>query len=393
MKRMILVLAAVAIAGYSFGQKKPKINQAEKAREEGNLGEAKEIIDAAIEHEKTKDDGKTWYYRGLIYASLDTTSNPQYQNLANEPLKVAMEAFAKSDELGGKSEYYISDANGLPILKSQQLQTLWGYYLNKGVEGYQAQETDKAVENFTKTQWVMPKDTTGYIYAGLAAQSGEDYATATKNYYSLINDLDYESEDIYNSLIYIEGTVNKDMEKALKLARDAKSKFPENPDFAKTEINYLIQMDKIDEARSGIESAIAKDPENSSLYFTLGVMYEELEQKDKAIEAYGKAVELDKTNFNANFNLAVLHYNNAVALVTEKNNLGITTEDRKKAKAMEKDILAALENAMPYWEGVLELEPENRTALESLQYIYSQLKLNEKAVKVSKKLEALGDAE
>ncbi|MBL3657295.1 tetratricopeptide repeat protein [Fulvivirga sediminis] len=393
MKRMILLLAAVSIAGYSFGQKKPKINQAEKAREEGNLGEAKEIIDAAIEHEKTKDDGKTWYYRGLIYASLDTTSNPQYQNLANDPLKEAMKAFDKAEELGGKSEYYISDANGLPILQSQQMQTLWGYYLNKGVEGYQAQESETAVKYFTKTQLVQPKDTTGYIYAGLAAQSGEDYETAAKNYYTLIDDLDYQSEDVYNSLIYIEGTINKDQEKALALVKKAKKAFPNNTDFAKSEINYLIQMGKIDEARNEIETAIANEPDNSNLYFTLGVMYEELDNRPKAIEAYAKSVELDPKNFNANFNLAVLYYNKAVDLIKQKNNLGITSEDRKKAKGMDADINQALKDAMPYWERVLDLEPNNRTALESLQYIYSQLKMNEKAVKVSEKLESMGDAE
>ena len=392
MKRIILLLAACAIAGYSFGQKKPKINQAEKSRSEGNLGEAKEIIDAAIEHEKTKDDGKTWYYRGLIYASLDTTTNPQYQNLAQDPLKTAMEAFAKAEELNkGNSDYYISDANGLPILKSQQLQTLWGHYLNKGVENYQAQKTGEAVKFFTKTQYVMPEDTTGYIYAGLAAQSGKDFKTAAENYYKLINDLDYHSPDIYNSLIYIEGTVNENPEKALDLIRQAKKQFPDNLDFAKSEINALIQMDKVDEAKSELEAAIAKEPDNSNLYFTLGVMQEELGNKEKAKEAYQKAVDLDPKNFNATFNLAVINYNDAVELIKKKNNLGISAADLKKAKEMQTEVNEKLKAALPYWEKILELEPNNRTALESLQYSYSQLKMNEKALEVTEKLEALND--
>ncbi|ELR73338.1 hypothetical protein C900_04190 [Fulvivirga imtechensis AK7] len=392
MKRIILLLAACAIAGYSFGQKKPKINQAEKARSEGNLGEAKEIIDAAIEHEKTKDDGKTWYYRGLIYASLDTTTNPQYQNLAQDPLKIAMESFAKADELNkGNSDYYISDANGLPLLKSQQLQTLWGHYLNKGVENYQAQKTNDAVKFFTKTQYVMPEDTTGFIYAGLAAQSGKDFKTAAENYYKLINDLDYHSPDIYNSLIYIEGTVNENPEKALGLIRQAKKQFPENLDFAKAEINALIQLDKVDEAKNELEAAIAKEPDNSNLYFTLGVMQEELGNKGEAKEAYKKAVDLDPKNFNATFNLAVINYNEAVELIKKKNNLGITAADLKKAKDMQVEINEKLKAALPYWEKILELEPQNRTALESLQYSYSQLKMNEKALEVTEKLEALDD--
>lgn len=392
MKRFILLLAACAIAGFSFGQKKPKINQAEKARSEGNLGEAKEIIDAAIEHEKTKDDGKTWYYRGLVYASLDTTTNPQYKNLANDPLKIAMEAFAKAEELNkGNNDYYISDANGLPILKSQQIETLWGHYLNKGVEGYQAQNTEDAIKYFTKTQVVKPADTTGYIYAGLAAQSGKDYKTAAKNFYKLINDLNYHSEDVYNYLIYIEGTINEDNEKALELIRKAKKQFPDNVDFAKSEINALIQMDKVDEARTELEAAIAKEPDNSNLYFTLGVMQEELGNKEKAKEAYAKAVELDPKNFNATFNLAVINYNEAVELIKVKNNLGITSADLKKAKEMQSTINDRLKAAMPYWEKVLDIEPNNRVALESLQYTYSQLKMNEKALEVTEKLEALGE--
>ena len=394
MKRIVLLMAACAVAGFSYGQKKPKINQAEKARSEGNLGEAKEIIDAAAEYEKLKDDGKTWYYRGLVYSSLDTTTNPQYSNLANDPLKIAMESFQKAEELNkGKSDYFISDANGLPILKSQQIQTLWGYYLNKGVESYQAQDTDNAITYFTKTQIIQPDDTTGYIYAGLAAQSGQKYDVASKNFYRLINDMNYHSEDVYNYLIYIEGTVNEDNEKALELIRKAKKQFPDNADFAKSEINALIQMDKIDEARAELQTAIEKEPDNSNLYFTLGVMHEELGKKEEAKKAYQKAVDLDNSNFNAVFNLAVINYNEAVELIKVKNNLGISSADLKKAKEMQTTINQKLKDAMPHWEKVLEMENNNRVALESLQYIYTQLKMNEKALKVTEQLEALEDSE
>ncbi len=392
MKKVILLVAICFVAGAGYSQKKPKINNAEKARSEGNLAEAKEIVDAAIEHEKTKDDGKTWYYRGLVYASLDTTQNPDYQNLANNPLKIAMEAFAKADEIDPDgNKYYINNANGLPILKDQQINTLWGHYLNKGVEAYQNSNTDDAVKYFTKTQVLQPEDTTGYIYAGLAAQSGQDYATAAKNYYVLINDLDYHSKDIYNSLIYIEGTVNKDDDKALAMIRKAKNQFPDNLDFAKSEINALIRMEKIDEAQAGLEKAIENEPDNTDLYFTLGVMHEELENLDKAAEAYRKALEIDPSYYNAVFNLAVLNYNVAVELIKEKNNLGISSAEQKKAKEIQKKIDTKLKLAVPHWEKANELQPNDRTTLETLQYIYNQLKMNEKLVKISKQLEEMGD--
>ncbi len=95
----------------SKAAKSQKFLRQSTAREKGDLALAKEIIDQATTYEKTKDDGKTWYYRGLIYATLDTTSNPQYATLSENALTIAMESFKKSDELADGKEYYITGAN------------------------------------------------------------------------------------------------------------------------------------------------------------------------------------------------------------------------------------------------------------------------------------------
>ncbi|MEM9856772.1 MAG: tetratricopeptide repeat protein [Bacteroidota bacterium] len=392
MKKLLVILIVLAVGLDSYAQKKPKINQAEKLRTEGNLGEAKNIIDAAIEHEKTKGDGKTWYYRGLIYASLDTTSNTEYQNLAANPLKTAMEAFAKADELQkGNSEYYISNANGLPELKTQQIQTLWGFYLNKGVEAYQADKKEEAIEWLNKTKVVQPKDTTGYIYGGSIALAAQQYDAAAADYYTLIDDLNYQSKDAYNSLIYIESSINKNDEKAIEVIRRAKEQFPEDLDFAKSEVAALIRLGKSEEAKVGLEKAIEKEPNNAALHFQMGIMEEELGNTEAAKAAYAKSTEVDPNYYNSAFNLAVLYYNEAVNLITERNNLGISKADLEKSKKMQVEIDDRLKKAMPYWEKVLELKPEERNALETLQYIYMQEKEYDKAEEMKTRLEALGE--
>ncbi|MEJ2004857.1 MAG: tetratricopeptide repeat protein, partial [Cyclobacteriaceae bacterium] len=315
MKRILIMLAVVLVAGFSYGQKKPKINQALRAMQDGELGEAKEIIDAAIEHEKTKDDGKTWYYRGLIYAALDTTSNPQYKNLDDDALETAMAAFNKADELNsGNNDYFINDpATSFPTPKSQQINMLWSHYLNKGVEAYQNDDIEGAVYNFERTTVIQPEDTTGYIYAASAAQAMQDYDRAAQHYYTLIDDLDYKDPDVYNALLYIETNINKNNEKGLEIAREAKEAFPEDTRFAKTEINLLIKEGKADDARAELEKAIAAEPDNPDLYFSLGVMNEELGKTDAARDAYEKAIAIDPDYFNGTYNLAVLKYNAAVA--------------------------------------------------------------------------------
>src|SRR6187549_837371 len=123
MKRITLVLLMLAtVCTYAQKTAKPNLNKALTSWKEGKLDEAKTNIDLATTYEKTMSDPKTWYYRGLIYASIDTTSNAAHKALAPDAYKTALESFAKADELNkGDKELFITDANGLPILKSQQV--------------------------------------------------------------------------------------------------------------------------------------------------------------------------------------------------------------------------------------------------------------------------------
>jgi len=392
MKKSTLVIAAIVLvssAVFAQKEKKPNINKALKAMQEGDLVFAKSEIDRATEFEKTSDDGKTWYYRGLIYASIDTSSTQG--DLADNALSTAMESFQKAEDLQkGTSEYFLSDANGYPVLKPQQLEMLWGTYLNAGVEHFQNEETVDAVVNFVKCSMIKPQDTTGYLYSGLASQSGEQYDDALK-YFKKYVEVGGTGEDVYASMIYITGTIKEDKEGALQMVEEAMSKYPQNTTFPKQKIDLLIQLDKIDEAKNGLIAAIEKEPENPQLYFSLGVMYDQLEDFENARVTYIKSLEVDPSFFNSSFNLAVLIFNQAVELIKEKNALGISAADQKKTKELQKIIDVKLKESLPHWLKVLESQPDNRTALEQAKYIYVQTKQMDKAEEMQTKLDALGD--
>lgn len=172
MKRLFIILLAVTVSFAGYSQKKPKINKANRARETGDLAEAKEIIDAATEHEKTKDDPKTWYYRGLIYATIDTTSNEQYSSLSDNALEEAMKSFQKADELNSKdSEFYVTNEMGLPITKPQQIDQYYSYYYNQAVTAFQESRFEEAVDAFEKSYAIVPTDTNSYSNAAYAAHN------------------------------------------------------------------------------------------------------------------------------------------------------------------------------------------------------------------------------
>ncbi|MEQ8581361.1 MAG: tetratricopeptide repeat protein [Marinoscillum sp.] len=389
MKRTYIIMMALVLSLAGYAQKKPKITKANQARENGDLAEAKAIIDAAIEYEKVKDDGKTWYYRGLIYATIDTTSNEQYANLSDNALEEAVAAFNKADEIDPEGKnYYITGMMGIPELKNQQISNYYSYYYNMAVMAFQDSEYEKAVDAFEKSYYIVPDDTNAYINAAYAAHNGQLYDAATKNY-RLAIDNGATSKDLYYNYVSILTTALDDKEGALAVVDEALEKYPSDGTLQKNRINLLINMGKIEEARSNLEEAIESEPDNANLYFTLAVINDEMKDQERAIKAYLKAIEIDPNHFEANFNYGVILINQANETIKESNSLGMSKADQKKARELEPVISQKLKDALPQWEKVHEINPSDRTAMETLAYIYTQLKMKEKANAMNKKLDSM----
>ncbi|MBK6266407.1 tetratricopeptide repeat protein [Marivirga sp. S37H4] len=373
MRKLTLFFALILLAGSAFAQKS-NVRKAESALEDGNLQEAKQLIDEAIQHEKTKDDGKTWFTRGTIYQAMVK------ENYSDENLKEAVKSYDKVMELEkeGSNFYTLTDL---------KIQELWGGFINKGSEEYSAENFSGAFDAFEKALMVLPEDTTATLYAGISAQQAKDNQAALKYYYRLI-DLGNHSEDIYNSIISIERYENKDIDKALEMITKAQKQFPESDAFQKQEINLLIVAERIDEAKDKINEAIANEPENANLYFNLGYLYEQLEQPEKAEEAYIKAVELDPDYLDANYNLAVYYYNFAADLFSEARNMDLK-EYQKNGKKIEEKAKMYLKKAKPYFEKALEIAPKELAIIETLQTVYTQLGEMDKAEEMMDRADAI----
>jgi len=66
---------------------------------------------------------------------------------------------------------------------------------------------------------------------------------------------------------------------------------------------------------------------------------------------------------------------------------------QKEGKAIEEKAKVEFASALPYLEKAHEIEPQDRVVLETLQTVYVQLKMNDKAEAVNTKIEALGPEE
>ena len=94
MKKPALVVLVTFIALEVFGQNS-NVNKANTYISDGRLAEARELIDEAAVHEKTKDKGRTWYVRGLVYAAIASSSDTEIRDIDPNAAIVAHESFEK----------------------------------------------------------------------------------------------------------------------------------------------------------------------------------------------------------------------------------------------------------------------------------------------------------
>lgn len=105
--------------------------------------------------------------------------------------------------------------------------------------------------------------------------------------------------------------LEKDVESAIKQYHDFKEKYPDDYDFAETELNnlgyQLLGMKKIKEAIEIFKLNVDVFPESSNVYDSLGEAYMINGDKELAIKNYEKSLELNPDNKNAIEMLKKLH--------------------------------------------------------------------------------------
>jgi Tfp pilus assembly protein PilF len=377
--RTFLTIIVALVCAATFAQKKPSINKAKSALDNGELSEAKVIIDQAIDHEKTMDNARTWYYRGMIYANLDTISK--------EPgaMEIAVKSFGKALELDPEQSQ-VSNFTGTGIENvDTHIDKYHGYYYNQAAKMYGSEEYATSSALFEKAYYIMPSDTGSLVNAALTATLDKNDERATELY---IRALDQGVKDINVFLrLYNTALTNEKFEDALSYIRKGKEAHPNNINLSKYEINLLIQLDRIVEAQKEIEITIAEDPSNPDLHFSLGVLKEGKEDLEGALESYKNALAVDPNHYNSNFNLGVMKFSVTNDLIKQRNALGYKEE--KKYNQLTEKINTQLKDSLPIWEKIYSLNSKDEAVLETLKYIYVNLKMNDKAEKIADELDAL----
>ena len=366
-----------------------------------SLTEAKTAIDKAAANDKTAALPQTYALKGAIYSTLSnqdtiaTTSLPLYTT--------AEEAYNKAIELDTKGEFKsITDPTKMNLAQ---------YKLTQGVNEFRDKKYDLAYVSFDRYRQYTPEDTNAIYYTGLAAANMGNLDAAIAQYKKLVTTKYSKSDIAYFDLsnFYLN---KKDTVAALEAVTQGIAKYPTNMDLKKRQIEIYLQTGRQQEVLSQIQSAIAADPKNKTLYYYAGITYgqfadaltqeikalkdpaakaklkgQRAEQLTKAAEMYKKALEIDPGFFDANLNMGYVLLTPAIELYNETNKLPANKQKEFDAGiAKSKEMFAA---AKPYLLKAVEIDPKSTDALTNLRTYYLGVQDTTNANEIKKRIDAL----
>ena len=381
MKNAILFVL-FCFAGILVNAQNSNVNKANaNIQKNGKLAEAKELIDQAAEHEKTREKGRTWYVRGMVYQAIAISEDESVRAIDPEAAIKATESFekVKSLEKEGSNYYVLSDVQSLQ---------LYSIVLNRGITEYQEERYEVAYQTFKDLTKIAPKDTIGYLYAGYCAQEDGDIDKALEMFYSAM-ELDDCPGLIYTQVIFLLENEKQDLEEALNIAQKGMEKFPDDQVFDKSVISYYIKLERTEEARQALIEALEAEPGNANLWYNLGYLNGEIDEYDMSVEAYKKAIEADPEYIDPYINLAYTYTQKAKEIRQEAMDMDLKTYQEKGA-VIEAKADEYYQLALPVLIKANEILPDDQAILESLSGLYIRLKMKDKAEAMQKKLVELG---
>ena len=379
------------------------------------LQEAVSLANANINDPLVKIDPTAWQTYGDIFMTVVNTDvahfviDPAYKVADPMASGKAFKGFKMAAELADKS-YQTKDAmKGLSAgiqniyymgSALYQTQNYAGAYdaFKATYDGYALLKKNNEPTNFDATE--QPK---ALYYSGLCAQQAGMMEEA-KTVYKQLVDQGIAEAGVYEALI----NLYKDEDPALseQYLKAAREKYPDDTALLYAEINHLLAKGELVSLVEKLEQAAALDPNNVSIYITLGQIYDKLYQDQsatdpaaaeesftKAMSYYQQALVKDAKSFDAVYSIGALWYNKAAAYSLELNALSndYTPAGTKKYDAKKVQMDDAFVKALPFFQQAEELSPKDINTLIALKEIYARQDKFDLVEAYKQKLAALGN--
>ena len=304
MKTKLFILAAMSCTMVAFSQKN-ELKSAEKALKSGSAAEAKAAIESAsalIGSADEKTQGQFYFLKGETYAMLAKKGDASAFNTAIE----AYNKVISLESASGKAKYTAES--------KQKLSGMTADLVNAAVEDNNNNKYKEAANKLYLGYKLSPSDTVYLYYAASSAVNGGEYEQAL-GYYNELKDLGYDGSEVKYTAVNVATGETEEMNKT---QRDlmVKSKTYKDPKEEKspsksTEIVKNIaliytQLGQDDKALEAYKDARANDPKDVNLILNEANLYFKLGDKDKFKSLMAEATALQPDNADLFYNIGVV---------------------------------------------------------------------------------------
>ncbi len=424
-KNIGLVGGLFILSTSTFGQKKNitsaavENQRAGRAMATGDMETAKNsylsalgFIDLAIAHEDTKNNQKALWLKGEIYSTIvvlgEQTKDQEMLDAVNGSEAGILEALEALKKGYPKGKKFQEDIENTVNRNRAVMSTMAGmFYTNKEyVEAAKFYSTQAAF-----SECIEEMDTNAIFNAALSYDLSEQYESAAVLYVKLA-DAGYKGT---KCIVYASSAYRKidQIDKAKAIVAKARETNPTDKDLLLEVVNTSIEAGDAAGAEKALSDAIALDPNNKQLHYTIGTIMIDLGSKAyksqsdeglsaeeiarhkatgdsyyaKAEESLQKALEIDPNYVDAQYQLGAHLVEWAGAINTEASKTD--PDDRTTYEALKAKSKETYQRALTPLEKYISNFPEDKSVLTILFQIERSLGNSEKALEYKKRADAL----
>ena len=381
MKKVMILLAVLLTANVMMAQKKDRTD-AYMYNKNGQYAKAMASIEKCVNHEqfagmKPNDQAQAWLYRAAIYQNIIQSGDEALMAQAPNALEIVYESLMNCM----KNPEYLND-NKQEIY--QRVGNVMNTYYTKGADDYNTGKFAEAAPMFKKAYDIAKSlgssDANDMLnFAATSALRAENYATAL-GYFNELKNNGVDGVDVYKHLAACYNGMG-DSENAMAMINAGLEKDPSDASLIVEKVNAYMKEGKTVEAVEDINKLLALDPQNAQLFFVLGTIYGDENNKDvydteKAKKYYEDAIEINPDYYDAIYNLGALYITMSNKLKTEANELPLNKV--KEYNDLVKQAEDLVRTGLPYVKKAYETQPTPEVK-NVLKTMYVQLKMNEEA--------------
>lgn len=305
-------------------------------------------------------ENKELYFNNAGQLTMINVTRPVYENALDE----ALAAYKTAYEVDVKKSKAKDIAAGLENISKK--------YLDEGMNRYMLQDLAGASALFEKAadaaaaEPLAKVDSTALYNAGFTAWAVKDYERARKFFEKCVEiGYYYEGGEVFAKLADVYKNLG-DEKKSAEVLEQGFVAYPQSQSILIGLINYYIESgENTDRLFVLINEAKKNEPNNASLYYVEGNIYNQLGDKEKAVEAYYKCADINPEYEYGYIGAGVMYYNLAIELQDKAAN----EFDDAKYQAILVEFEQALMNALEPFEKAYAVSKDESLKVNVAEYL------------------------